>query len=683
MFVSLIKINPSSNRLRVMQRRKQTFSCILLFLTFSFSPVLSFVLPDALNARARDQRPNIIFFLSDDQRSDFLGSAGHPVLQTPNLDKLAEDGVRFENAFVTTSICAASRASIFTGLWERTHGYTFGEPPVQKKHWDKAYPKVLREAGYRTGFIGKYGVSMEGPARKQMFDVFQHLGRSPYFKKQSDGNRRHITQLSADHAIDFIQSSSDQETPFHLSVSFNAPHAEDGDKDDHFPWPKVVDGMYEHAEIRTPKISTDYYRNLPDFLNESINRKRYFWRWDTLEKYEQNVKAYYRMISGIDHAIGRVMNELEKQGVADETVIIFAGDNGYYKGSRGYAGKWSHFDESLRVPLIVFDPRAPDNQRNRVVSPMALNVDIPATIVDYGGEPVPDLYQGRSLIPIMQGKTPDDWRDHFFAEHLMDDSRIPKWEGIRGERYVYAHYFEDDYEFLHDLKKDPKQLQNVVDDPKYQDVLSHLRERTETLREQYERTQVHAKPTVVEGVKNSALAYDGRRSFTKLGTVPPLKKNDEFTWSVWVNIQKNNPKSGVLLGNRNRPGGGPRQFMKFTHHSVQYFNGDKSLKLNHQLPREKWVHLVLVKAGEQLRYYVDGKPVATAEVDFDMPSLPLYAGGDPRANELAATAVDEVRLYEQALSEKQINQLANPENISPNPVDYWSMDEPLRNTSSD
>lgn len=471
--------------------RRSDSLIFVLVLVFLLSPLLSLV-PAAPHSRlVAQERPNILFFLSDDQRDSFLGSAGHPVLETPNLDQLASQGVRFQNAFVTSSVCAASRASIFTGLWERTHGYTFREPPLQKKYWQKSYPMVLHDAGYRTGYIGKLGPSMEGPARKKMFD-FLKKSPSPYFEQQADGSKRHITQINADHAIDFVRSSSKQDDPFCLSVSFHAPHAKDSDKENHYPWPKAVDGLYEDANIRKPYVSADYYKHLPTFLNESLNRKRYFWRWDTPQKYEKYVKAYYRMISGIDHAIGRVVRSLREAGELEETIIIFSSDNGYYKGSRGYAGKWSHFDESLRVPLIIYDPRAPDGQRDRVVSPMALNVDIPATIVDYAGEPVPDLYQGRSLVPIMNGNTPDDWRDQFFAEHLMDHSQIPKWEGVRGERYVYAHYFEHDHEFLHDLETDPKQLKNIADDPAYKDVLEDMRERTNTLRERYDSYSVQS-----------------------------------------------------------------------------------------------------------------------------------------------------------------------------------------------
>ena len=139
------------------------------------------------------QRPNIIFFLSDDHRWDRLSCAGHPVLKTPNIDRLAAEGARFPNMFVTTSICAASRASILTGLYERTHGFTFGTPPISEKHIGDSYPVRLRAAGYRTGFIGKFGVGVPRGAREKMFDYFQAIGRNPYLKKQKDGTLRHET----------------------------------------------------------------------------------------------------------------------------------------------------------------------------------------------------------------------------------------------------------------------------------------------------------------------------------------------------------------------------------------------------------------------------------------------------------------------------------------------------------
>ncbi|MEE8452526.1 MAG: sulfatase [Thermoguttaceae bacterium] len=431
------------------------------------------------------ERPNVIFFLSDDQRNDFLGCAGHPILKTPTIDRLAAAGVRFENAFVTTSICAASRATLFSGQWERTHRYTFGTPPLAEELVNLSYPAVLREAGYRTGFVGKFGVNMQKDAKEKMFDFFVPMGRNPYFREQPDGSLRHFTEVAGDRAVEFLRECpADQ--PFCLSVSFNAAHASDGDKVNHYPYPKAEEGLYEDITIPQPRISTDFWKQLPGFFHDCMHRDRWFWRWDTPEKYQRNVKSYYRMITGLDRVMGDVLEEVERLGRADNTVVIFMGDNGYYKGSRGFAGKWSHFEESLRVPLVIYDPRLPAAKRGRVLKPMALNVDIPATILDLAGQPMPKTYQGRSLVPLVCDKQSGEWRDDFFCEHLMNNAKIPKYEGVRGERYVYARYFEhpEDGEFLHDLQTDPDQLKNFVSDPAYGEVLEKMRRRCNELRDE-------------------------------------------------------------------------------------------------------------------------------------------------------------------------------------------------------
>ena len=435
-------------------------------------------------------RPNILFLLIDDQRNDTLGCAGHPIIETPVVDSLADDGVRFENAFVTTSICAASRASIFTGLYERTHGYTFGKLPISASDMSKSYPASLRKSGYRTGFIGKYGVRSKLQPSK-LFDFFKPLDRSPYFKRQQDGSQRHESELAGDRAIEFLNSNP-KGKPFCLSISFNAVHAEDGDKKNHYPWPKSVDGMYDDLEIPAPRLSDPtIFDNLPAFLKKSMNRNRYFWRWDTPEKYQKNMRSYFRMISGVDNVIGRIRKELDRLRLSDNTVIIYMGDNGYYMGDRGFAGKWSHYEQSLRVPLIIYDPRLPQKRRGVVKGEMTLNIDVPATMLELAGVEIPPHYQGCSFFPLLQGKSVPGWRHDFFCEHLMNHRDIPKWEGVRGERYVYAKYFEQKpvFEFLHDLETDPDQLVNLISNPEQKGILARMRKRCDELKGKYEETE--------------------------------------------------------------------------------------------------------------------------------------------------------------------------------------------------
>lgn len=447
-------------------------------LVFAFTATALLLVPSLANA---DKRPNIVFFLSDDHRADVLGCAGHPVVKTPYIDQLAAHGERFENAFVTTSICAASRATLLTGLFERTHGYTFGKPPIAAADVSDSYPAQLKVAGYRTGFVGKFGVKVEGGklAINEMFDSYAPLGRG---QKGVGKSTRHFTDIAGDKALEFV-ATNPPDKPFCLSVSFNAAHAEDGDKSNHYPHPGTESELY--AGIKMPRPELDggvYFDSQPEFLRESMNRDRYFWRWDTPEKYDRNMRHYFRMLSALDRNVGRVMEELKRRGLADNTVIVFMGDNGYYMGERGFAGKWSHYEQSLRVPLIVHDPRFHES-KGKVNANIALNLDVAPTLLHLAGIDIPDRYQGRSLTDLNDGAK----RQGFFCEHRMQNARIPKWEGYRGERYVYANYYEQESggEFLYDLKDDPNQLTNLVDDLKHKKRLVELRAKTEELSKQY------------------------------------------------------------------------------------------------------------------------------------------------------------------------------------------------------
>jgi len=433
-----------------------------------------------------DRRPNILLILTDDQRWDALGCAGNPIVQTPAIDALAADGVRFRNAFVTTAICAASRASILTGLYERTHGFTFGTPPLGREHIDASYPALLRVAGYRTGFVGKFGIKTErgGPAR--MFDSFVPMGRNPYMKKQPDGTERHLTDITGDRAIEFLDGCK-PEQPWCLSISFNAPHAEDSDPRQYI-WPHAMDGWYDDAVYREPvTMAPEFFAGLPEFLRKSESRVRFRWRFDEPQKYQDMVRGYYRMISGIDAVVGRLRRELRERGLADSTVIVFTSDNGYFLGERGFADKWYLYDPSVRVPLVVVDPRLPATRAAAVSDLMALNIDLAPTILDLAGIAPPERYQGRSLVPLLRGKAPVDWRTEFFYEHLFHRANIPKSEGLRSARWTYVRWFEQQplVEELYDHLADPDEACDLVADPAYAEVLAQLRRRTDELRDRY------------------------------------------------------------------------------------------------------------------------------------------------------------------------------------------------------
>ena len=432
--------------------------------------------------------PNLILIVADDLRHDLLGAAGNRVIQTPHLDRLARDGVRFQNMFVTTAICAASRASIFTGLYERTHRYTFRNNPIQAVHWNQSYPVLLKQAGYRTGFVGKFGVGVEEGAISQAFDDFAPLDQPPYFKTQAEGTHQHLTDIEGDRALAFLESCTDQQ-PFCLSLSFNAPHAADAAPQQYF-WSAASDELYKDAIFPIPSTMTaEFFQRQPKFLRESESRVRFQWRFDEPAKYQTMVRGYYRMITDVDRVVGRLREALRQRGKDRQTVILFTSDNGYFLGERGFADKWYLYEPSVRVPFIVYDPRQEHRPGRGTSDSIGLNVDLAPTVLDLAGVQIPASYQGHSLrsdfdpdIPVHA--TP---RTDFFYEHLFERANIPKSEGVRNQQFAYIRWFEQKpvVEELYDHLADPEEVHNLIADPRYAETRDRLRKRTTALRDLY------------------------------------------------------------------------------------------------------------------------------------------------------------------------------------------------------
>ena len=338
---------------------------------------------------------------------------------------------------------------MFTGMYLRGHRYT-GIAALDKRWSSTSYPRLLKDNGYQVGYFGKNHVYFHHGETDKMYHNYQVIGRSPYFKKMPDGSYRHETELIGDRGEEFIDKLP-KDKPFLLNLSFNAAHAEDHDKKNHFPYPKATAHLYKDMAMPLPKLNDpSIYNSQPDFLKNSIHLDRFKWRWDTPEKYQHNMRNYLRMISGIDNVIGRIVKKLESKGLLKNTILIYAADNGYYAGNRGFAGKWTHYDESLRVPLIIHDMRQKTN-KGQLAQQIALNADIPATILEYAGVKRPDHYHGVSLKSIVEGSHPANWRQDHLSEFFSGHATIPNWEGIHAGRYVYARYVDDKYEFLHDL----------------------------------------------------------------------------------------------------------------------------------------------------------------------------------------------------------------------------------------
>ena len=458
----------------------------------SVSPAAAPVKTDRVTPTAETKnRPNLLFILTDDQRWNTLSCMGDTNIVTPNIDRLAHEGVLFQNHFVTTSICCCSRASILTGQYLRRHNVHDFKTPFTTAQWAETYPALLRQNGYRTGFIGKFGVGNDKAinAMAGEFDYWRGLpGQGgEYFIDPADSTRKHTTSRFGDEALEFLQTQTNNQ-PFCLSVSFSAPHARDHMPYDQQYTPDDRDlSLYTNIFLPEPVTATDeYFHKLPSSVQTSTARERWHWRFDTIEKYEHNAKNYYRLISGIDREVGRMMAELQQRGLASNTVVIFTSDNGYFLSDRELSDKFFMYEESLRDPLIIYDPREPAASRNRTEAAMTLNIDFAPTMLALAGVTPPAGMQGRSLIPLVENKKTPEWRTDFFYEHDYQPKTIPPSEGVRTERWAYIRWVNENplLEELFDLNQDPLEGHNLAADPKYAKELGQLRSRWKQYREE-------------------------------------------------------------------------------------------------------------------------------------------------------------------------------------------------------
>ncbi len=433
----------------------------------------------ATHAIAADERPlNILLLYADDWRYDTLGVAGHPVVKTPHLDRLAAEGTRFTENGVTTAICGVSRACLLTGQWMSRHGCrAFGEFETA---WSETYPGLLRKNGYHVGHVGKWH-NGGFPAKEYDF------GRS-YFGKHwyelEEGRGVHVTQRNEEDALDFLKQRP-AEKPFCLTVAFFATHAEDANPLQFLPQPQSME-LYANVTVPVPVNATEEsWRRLPSFFNEkNEGRNRWHWRFDTPEKFQSMMKNYYRLASEVDATCGRLLEELRKDSTLDRTLVIFTTDNGYYHAEHGLADKWYPHRESIRVPLIIRDPRLPEARRGATNDDFTLSVDLAPTILGAAKLPAPERMQGRDMAPLYLSETKPEWRGEFFYEHptLRNANFIPASEALVRKDWKYFYWPEQKIEQLFNLKDDPREESDLAGDAAHAERLAEMRARFAVLK---------------------------------------------------------------------------------------------------------------------------------------------------------------------------------------------------------
>ena len=465
-----------------------------------------------------NQPPNIIFLLTDDLRFDALGYMGNSYVSTPHLDTLAGESAIFPYAYHVSPICMPSRASLMTGTYLGTHQVGFDHPTrrvLTVEEFQTSYPVLLRKAGYYTGFIGKFGFPVRGDQKvgnqggdphedalpKEDFDEwmgFAHQGA--YFPKEEAFNgynnfsgALHLNEFMGDQALTFVERAKASQKPFCLSVSFKAPHAPFTPEED-------MRRLYDTTHI--PRMANDTpqaFEKLPKIVQtKSRNAIRYFgqgeryepvWHLEKDSVYQEFIKNYYGLISGVDRVVGRIRDKLDRLGLTDNTVIIFTSDNGFFCGSRQLTGKALLYDESARAPLIVYDPR--NKQLPAEIPHLVSHIDIAPTILTFGGIDLPAHMPGIPLHDVMNSPQSSS-REAVFGENNFANwqpiaSEAPNPQAyqsmrsrfVRTSQFKYIRYYESSplLEELWDMEKDPGETLNLVDDPTYERVLEEMRNR--------------------------------------------------------------------------------------------------------------------------------------------------------------------------------------------------------------
>jgi arylsulfatase A-like enzyme len=426
------------------------------------------------------EKPNVVILYADDWRFDTLGCAGHPIVKTPNLDALAKEGVRFTHNNVTTSICGISRATLFTGQWMSRHGNRGFN--AFDTAWSQTYVGILRDNGYWVGHVGKWH---NGKFPSEKFD-FGTAYSGTHWVKTKGGEPIHVTKKNESDAMEFL-TQRPQDKPFALTLAFFATHAEDHNPKQFLPQPESH-ALYNDIEIPIPQTATDAdWKKLPAFFNEkNEGRNRWTWRFDTPEKYQEMMKNYYRLATEVDAACGKVIAELKRQGIYENTLVIFTTDNGYYHGEHGLADKWYPHQESIRVPLIIRDPRMPAAKRGSTNDEFTLNADLAPTILGFAGLPAPATMQGRDIAPLYLTDGVSDWRTEFFYEHptLKDKDFIPASEALVRKDWKFFFWPEQGIEQLFHIAEDPFEENDLAADPSQKDRLAEMRTRFNELKAQ-------------------------------------------------------------------------------------------------------------------------------------------------------------------------------------------------------
>ena len=418
-----------------------------------------------------DDRPNIVFLLSDDQCTYSMGCYGTPGVKTPHMDQLAKEGMIFDSHYDTTAICMASRVNVMTGMYEYKHGCNFDHGALMREHWQKSYPMLLRDAGYQTALAGKCGFEVTDTPKKKgrlPADDFDRWGGSPgqtsYVTKRNKSIAKygkeypHSTLAYGAFGRDFVLDAAKEDAPFCLSISFKAPH-QPVQPDPQF------DSVYEGKTFTKPD---NYGREYGEHFSMQSKKGRQFERfhsWHYSDKYDKVMGKYYQQIYAIDVALGMIRDAIKEAGVEDNTIVVYTSDNGFLCGSHGYGSKFLPYEESSRVPLIVFDPRHENSGKELRCESLTGNVDFAPTFLKLAGLPVPATMDGQDLMSLYDDPTATIHSSLPLINVWGPKSVHSLAVVTRDWKYIYWSHDNGELEpaeELYDTKGDPLELTNLA-----------------------------------------------------------------------------------------------------------------------------------------------------------------------------------------------------------------------------
>lgn len=450
-------------------------------LTRSIIVASSILFVTACTTKDKEIKPNIIFLMADDQCSYSLGCYGNSDVQTPNIDRLANDGLIFHKHYNTTSICMASRASVMTGMYEYKTGCNFSHGNMHQEVWEKSYPILLRQSGYITAFAGKFGFEVEGSGLCE--DDFDFWGGSPKQTSYQTASNFSMQKYAKDYphstlsygafGRDVIRNSVKQNKPFCLSISFKAPHRPTT------PDPKF-DSIYAGKTFTKP---ANFGRENGEHLSKQSKSGRQYERfisWDYDKDYDGVMATYHQLVYAIDVAVGMIQSELEEQGIAENTVIFYTSDNGYICGSHGYGSKVLPMEESSRAPLIIYDPRSKTVGKQFMSDRLTANIDFAPTILDLAGIPIPENMDGQSLTNLLDRPDQGGHEEIAFINVWGPEATTSLSCFTNQYKYTYWWYGDDSMEpveELFDTKNDPLELTNQAHNPDFSKILTIMREK--------------------------------------------------------------------------------------------------------------------------------------------------------------------------------------------------------------